>query len=201
MRFNSDLALGMQGRKVDIHEQSRWNGLERVVNNGIEFGGPGNLQNIKGAWVTVTTPTVPNTDFSVTHNLGTVPTGTHLMQKDQACDVYTGSVPATESTSTLRATAAGVNIVLFIHMLLMAVMLNPGDVKTPEECKATGGIPTVYGDTLQECTWIGKPFVPKDCVQKTEPDGSTTVECQCPECGHDDPPAMATPTDDDRPKT
>jgi hypothetical protein len=128
MLFKANLALGKQGQKVDIHEAKRWADLEGVVNNGIEFGtpsgstpnslsvgNPGSVGNIKGAWVTVTTPKEPNTDFVVTHNLGVIPVGTDIKQKDSACDVYTGSKPATTSQITMRATAPSAKIVLFIH--------------------------------------------------------------------------------------
>ena len=121
MRFNANLASGQQGQKVDIHEAQRWANLENTVNNGIEFGvppagGTGGAQgNIKGSWITVTTPVTPDTDFTVTHNLGTTPVGIDVKQKNASCDVYTGSVAATKSEITLRATSAGTNLVLFVH--------------------------------------------------------------------------------------
>ena len=116
MRFNANLALGKQGQKVDIHEQKRWADLENTLNNNVEFGSLQGQGNIKGKWITVTTPATPNTDFTVDHNLGTVPVGIHLMQKSAACDVYNSPTTAnTKSQATLRATAGGASLHLFIH--------------------------------------------------------------------------------------
>lgn len=130
MRFNANLALGNQGKQVDIHTRKRFSDLETVVNSGIEFGqpagatpnapvsqaaNPGSSGNIKGTWINVTTPATPNTDFVVTHNLGSVPVGTDVKQKDSPCDLYTGSVPATSSQITMKATAASAKLTLFIH--------------------------------------------------------------------------------------
>jgi hypothetical protein len=130
MRFNSNLANMNGGKSVDIHEQKRWGDLENVLNNGIEFGrppsggsvygdsggkDPGSQGNIKGAWINVTTPATPDTDFVVEHNLGVVPVGTDVKQKSAPADVYTGSAPATAMQLTLRSTAASAKLVLFVH--------------------------------------------------------------------------------------
>ena len=121
MHFNSNLAV--TGKKVDIHEVKRWKDLENTLNYNMEFGSPadattgnpGSQGNIKGKWVTVTTPSTPNTDFVVTHNLGSVPAGIDLKQKSAACDVYNGSQPHTTTTATLRATTANTVLTLFVH--------------------------------------------------------------------------------------
>jgi hypothetical protein len=128
MQFKANLALGNQGKQIDIHTRKRFADLETVVNNGIEFGqpkgatpfsataeNPGSVGNIKGTWVTVTTPSEPDTDFVIDHNLGTVPVGTDIKQKSAPADVYIGTQPATDSQITLKSTAANAKLSLFIH--------------------------------------------------------------------------------------
>lgn len=87
--------------------------IARVVNGRIAFGDTHSNANIDGVWVTVVSST-PNTDFVVTHNLARVPVGYIVMSKSAACDVYVGSVVGTSTQLTLRATAAGVTLVLFV---------------------------------------------------------------------------------------
>jgi hypothetical protein len=92
--------------------------LTDVVNGKIGFGDGTNHDNIDGSWINVVAPAAPNTDFTVTHNLGRIPVGYWLMQKDRACDVYTGSVAATKTQLTLRATVASAVLRLFVIGLL-----------------------------------------------------------------------------------
>ena len=91
-----------------------WTMLMSVINGHLTFGKVGEVGNIQGVWATVVTPIVPDTDFTVTHNLGQVPVGYLLMSKSGACDVYTGSVASTSTTITLRASAADATVQLFI---------------------------------------------------------------------------------------
>lgn len=95
--------------------QRVWQQLAKVANNHISFGSPStNPDNIDGIWVPFNTGITPNTDFTVTHNLGRVPVGYLVMNKNGACDIYTGSAPATTTQLTLRGTVAGVIGQLFI---------------------------------------------------------------------------------------
>ncbi len=94
--------------------RTKYEQLARVVNGQINFGDGTNRDNVDGAWVSITTPVAPNTDFTVTHNLQRVPVGYWIMKKAAACDVYTGSVAATSTQLTLRATVGSVNLVLFV---------------------------------------------------------------------------------------
>jgi hypothetical protein len=114
MRFTSKIGQGKS--QVDEHEVQRWMDLEKTVNYGMEFGAPGNLGNIKGQWIQVKTPAKADTDFTVEHNLGTVPNGIHIMQKDAACDVYNSPTTShTTTDATLRATTGNANLTLFVH--------------------------------------------------------------------------------------
>lgn len=88
--------------------------LARVVNGQISFGDGINADNIDGVWVSVTTPGVANTDFTITHNLSRVPVGYLPVTKSAATDIYTGSVAATATQLTLRATGTNVDVLFFI---------------------------------------------------------------------------------------
>lgn len=89
----------------------------RIVNGNIDFGNPtSGPENIAGAWITVTTPGVANTDFTITHNLGRAAAGYLIMTKSAACDIYTS--PTTNGSPTtqliLRANATGVSLTIFV---------------------------------------------------------------------------------------
>lgn len=86
--------------------------LVKVLNGNVGFGDGTNPDNISGVWATVVFP-APNTDVTVTHNLGRIPVGYIPMTKLAACDVYTGSVAPTTTQLTLRGTVA-TTVTLFI---------------------------------------------------------------------------------------
>jgi hypothetical protein len=112
---NKDTTLSSFGSLL----QKMWRNISLVVNGLINFGDGTNKNNIDGVWANLTAPAAPNTDFTVTHNLGRIPAGYWLMEKDRAVDVYTGSVGATSSQITLRATVASAVIRLFIVCLFL----------------------------------------------------------------------------------
>ncbi len=91
-----------------------WERMARAVNGRMSFGDGTSSDNIDGVWATPVTPGVANTDFTVTHNLGRIPSGFLVFNKSAACDVYQGSVAWTTSQITLRATVVGVTVKLFI---------------------------------------------------------------------------------------
>lgn len=91
-----------------------WTELARIINHHISFGDGIHADNIDGIWATVVTPGVINTNFTVTHNLQRVPVGYLVMSKTAAVDIYTGSVAATATQLTLKATVTGVTVNLFI---------------------------------------------------------------------------------------
>jgi len=88
--------------------------MAQVVNGQISFGNGTSRDNINGNWVAVADTGAANADFTVNHNLGRLPVGYWAMTKNQAGDIYTGSVAATTSQITLRCSAANSNIKLFI---------------------------------------------------------------------------------------
>jgi len=103
--------------------RSVYQNLVNVINGNLGFGDGTNADNINGVWINVVAPVAPNTDFTVTHNLGRLPVGYWPMQKDRACDVYTGSVAATTTQLTLRATAASAVLRLFVVVLLLGLIV------------------------------------------------------------------------------
>lgn len=90
--------------------------LARVVNGGISFGNSLHSlpDNIDGVWLSTTTPAGANTDFTLTHNLGRVPSGWIVAMQDKAASVYFGGVAATTTELTLRCSVASVAVRLFI---------------------------------------------------------------------------------------
>src|ERR1700679_1392834 len=77
--------------------QTLWQSLASIINGNISFGNGSQSDNINGIWSSVTTPGTPNTNFTITHNLGRVPVGYIVMSKTAACDVFTGSIAATST--------------------------------------------------------------------------------------------------------
>jgi len=94
----------------------------QVLNGNVGFGDGTIPDNISGSWINVVAPVAPNTDFTVNHNLGRLPVGYWIMQKDRACDVYTGSVAASATQLTLRATVASAVLRLFIIGFLLSLL-------------------------------------------------------------------------------
>ncbi len=102
--------------------RSVYQNLVNVVNGDLGFGDGTLADNVSGAWINVVAPVTPNTDFTVTHNLNRLPVGYWPMQKDRACDVYTGSVASTKTQLTLRATVASAVLRLFVVGLLFGLV-------------------------------------------------------------------------------
>ncbi len=88
--------------------------LARIVNGQIAFGNGISRDNIDGNWVATATPVVPNTDFTLTHNLGRIPVGYIIATKDMAVDIYTGGVSWTATQITLKASVGSATVNLFI---------------------------------------------------------------------------------------
>lgn len=91
-----------------------WRSLTKVINGRISFGDGTEADNIDGIWAAATTHVTPNTDFTVTHNLGRIPVGYLVVKKAAACDIYDGTIAATTTQITLKGTVSAVAIKLFI---------------------------------------------------------------------------------------
>jgi hypothetical protein len=69
--------------------KKRLEDTSRAINGGIEFGNPSlGIKNIQGYWLATTSPGVADTEFTVTHNLGYIPTGIIIFSLDKAAIVY-----------------------------------------------------------------------------------------------------------------
>jgi hypothetical protein len=61
----------------------------RVVNGNVHVGNPqSGPDNLLGYWLDVVTPGVADTEFTVTHNLGFIPTGIIVFAVDKAAVIY-----------------------------------------------------------------------------------------------------------------
>jgi hypothetical protein len=105
---------------LDVFRKLRqqWQEHAQVINGNLEFGNPtSGPVNINGVWQTAVTPSTPNTDFVITHNLGRVPANYNPTMKSAACDVYESPTanPNPETQIILRATAASVNLTFFMY--------------------------------------------------------------------------------------
>jgi hypothetical protein len=88
--------------------------LARVVNGQISFGPGTKYDNIAGVWATVVDTGLANTDFTIIHNLGYVPSGWIPMNQTLAGVLYKGSVAWTTTMITLRCSVAHDNVTIFI---------------------------------------------------------------------------------------
>ncbi len=91
--------------------------IARVVNGNIEFGNPTTgPANLRLSWVSVTTPAVANSDFTITHNLGRVAVGYWIATKDRAVDIYTSPTANPNPTTQLilRATVASAVVTIIV---------------------------------------------------------------------------------------
>ena len=109
--------------------RSVYQNLVNVINGNLGFGDGTNSDNINGVWINVVAPVAPNTDFTLTHNLNRLPVGYWAMTKDRACDVYTGSIPATKTQLTLRATVASAVLRLFVVGLLFGLLASRSEAQ------------------------------------------------------------------------
>jgi len=96
--------------------------LTNVINGNLGFGDGTNADNINGVWSNVIAPGAPNTDFTITHNLGRIPVGYWVMQADRATDIYTGSVAATKTQLTLRSSVASAVLRIFVVCLILSLL-------------------------------------------------------------------------------
>lgn len=94
--------------------QTSWQQATGVVNGNLSFGDGVDSDNINGKWVNFITPTTPDTDFFIIHNLGRLPVGYQIHMKSVAADLYNGSQPATDTRICLRSNIGNVEMRVFI---------------------------------------------------------------------------------------
>jgi hypothetical protein len=99
--------------------QKAWNQLCSAVNGQLSFGTtspngtplPGNM---KGQMVITGTPVSPNVEFQVIHNLGYVPLGYLVIQRNANCVIYNGTTAWTGQSIFLKCSTASAEIILFV---------------------------------------------------------------------------------------
>jgi hypothetical protein len=91
-----------------IHQQ-----VARVINGKIGYGDGTNADNIDGVWASETFASA-NTDTTITHNLGRVPVGFHVVSKSVSCDIFNGVAAWTTTTITLQSSVAPATVKLFV---------------------------------------------------------------------------------------
>lgn len=89
--------------------------IHDILNGGIDLGGLNNPSNANLTHVTTQTPGTTNTDFTVTHNLGRVPTGFITVNPANNVVLWKGSVAWTDTQMTLQASAINVPVTLLIY--------------------------------------------------------------------------------------
>lgn len=90
--------------------------LNTEINGNLSFGTIGAKGNLKGQFFTVTTPGA-NTEFSITHSLGAVPTAVFTAWISNGGSIYQGPTTGTAWTTTtvyLKCTTAAATISVFI---------------------------------------------------------------------------------------
>lgn len=118
------MKVPVQWQDVPPGRPKWWQSLQRIfqlvtkaINGNIEFGNPtAGPVNINGVFANPTTPGAPNTDFTVTHNLGRNIGGYLIIGKNAACDIYTSPTANPNPTTQFifRATVGTVNVFMFI---------------------------------------------------------------------------------------
>lgn len=105
-----ELIQGLPVRLVDI-----LNRILAAINGGIQFGSPSSgALNVAGFWKTGTTPGVADQEFTITHNLGYIPSGFIQISVDQSATIYKGVSTWTTTQIFLKCHQTTVNYTLFI---------------------------------------------------------------------------------------
>lgn len=83
-------------------------GIIDQVNGGLQF-----VTNITASQKTVNF-TAANTNLTIEHGLGTTPTGYIPISKTVSMNIFTGTVAKNATTITLKSSAIGTAVILFI---------------------------------------------------------------------------------------
>jgi hypothetical protein len=108
-----------------------------IVNGHIGFGDGTTADNIDGVWVNTTTPGII-ANFTVTHNLGRVPVGYIVVKEDAPATLYDGTVVATKTQITWRATGGIAHIRVFVFALLLSLLAFRSVAQTTVNLNVTG---------------------------------------------------------------
>lgn len=103
--------------EIDIDLKNICLALQGRIRFGPNLPNNNNGENIMGQFVTYTTNSTPNTQDTVSHQLGSIPIGYIVISKSAACDVYQQSNTGTTWTKSnlyLKATASNVTVTLFL---------------------------------------------------------------------------------------
>lgn len=108
------LASIFRGGDVDMLElQRRFEEYDRnqdaILNRGIRFE-----DNVDSVYVEFTSNAAPNTQDTVAHTLGKVPTGFLVVNKDKAGDVYAGGTTWTKNNLYLKTSVASVALKILV---------------------------------------------------------------------------------------
>jgi hypothetical protein len=92
--------------------------MYRIFRGNVSYGNLNHSdegRNIDG-WpvVGVITPGAINTEFAVTHGLGRIPVGFHVVNKNKSVDIYQSTTPWTKTTIYLKASVITATVTLFI---------------------------------------------------------------------------------------
>ena|ERR1017187_3683399 len=71
-------------------------------------------ENIAGQWAVFTTNGTANTEFKVTHNMGAIPIGYLVVNKNKAGDLYTGTTKWDNNNAYLKCSVASVTMTIFL---------------------------------------------------------------------------------------
>jgi hypothetical protein len=89
----------------------------RILSGNVAYGSVSNTdpsRNINGVWATGTSPSTPNTAFTVDHVLGRVPVGFHTVRINAAGTLYDSGIAWTTTTISLKCSVASAAFTIFI---------------------------------------------------------------------------------------
>ncbi len=90
-------------------------GIWGAINSGIEFGTvASSAENVRCTLKTFTTPATANSEFSVAHGLGKIPTGYWLSNTNLGCKMYDGGTANTDTNLYLKCDTVSVSGTLII---------------------------------------------------------------------------------------
>jgi hypothetical protein len=92
--------------------------LARILSGNVSYGSAtvntDLSKNINGCWALVANSGTANTTFSVTHELGRIPIGFHVMRNNTAGVVFDSGTAWTATTISLKCSAANATLTLFL---------------------------------------------------------------------------------------